>query len=58
MDEGTYELAMPLEGDLKKQETELFHQLHSGEIKFKLKGKKLKGEYTLVKAHGKRVLLI
>ncbi|AOM80018.1 DNA ligase D [Pedobacter steynii] len=52
-DEGTYELAEPVDGDLKKQETELLHQLHSGKIKFKLKGKKLKGEYALVKAHGR-----
>lgn len=52
-DEGTYELAEPLEGDQKKQETELLHQLHSGKIKFKLKGKKLKGEFALIKARGR-----
>ncbi|AKK71290.1 DNA ligase [Chryseobacterium gallinarum] len=52
-DEGTYE---PAEGNLKdvsKQEKELLHQLYSGKLKFKLNGKKLKGEFALVKAHGR-----
>ncbi|MGJ1243127.1 DNA ligase D [Sphingobacterium siyangense] len=52
-DEGTYE---PAEGDFKdvpKQEKELLHQLYSGKLKFKLNGKKLKGEFALVKAHGR-----
>jgi len=52
-DEGTYE---PLESeatDKKGQEKELLHGLHRGKIKFILKGKKLKGEFALVKAHGR-----
>lgn len=52
-DEGTYEPAEPVEGDLKKQEKHLLHQLYSGKLKIRLKGKKLKGEYALVKAHGR-----
>lgn len=52
-DEGTYE---PLESDAKDkhgQEKALLHGLHSGKIKFTMKGKKLKGEFALVKAHGR-----
>lgn len=52
-DEGTYE---PAEGEIKdvsKQEKNLLHQLYSGKIKFKLNGKKLKGEFALVKAQGR-----
>ncbi|MDV6167127.1 DNA ligase D [Flavobacterium sp. DG1-102-2] len=52
-DEGTY---IALDGkDLskKEQEKELLHGLHSGKVKFVLKGKKLKGEFALVKAHGR-----
>jgi len=52
-DEGSYEPAEPVEGDLKKQEKHLLHQLHSGKLKINLKGKKLKGEFALVKAHGR-----
>ena len=52
-DEGTYEPAEPVEGDLKKQENHLLHQLHKGKIKFILHGKKLKGEFALVKAYGR-----
>jgi len=52
-DEGTYEPADPIEGDLKKQEKNLLHQLYSGKLKFKLNGKKLKGEFALVKAYGR-----
>lgn len=53
-DEGTYisgneEVAT----DKKSQEKDLLKQLHSGKIKFILKGKKLKGEFALVKAHGR-----
>jgi len=52
-DEGTYE-AVDFEGeDLKKMEKSLLHQLNSGKIKFKLNGSKLKGEFVLVKAHGR-----
>ncbi|MFP3596961.1 DNA ligase D [Chryseobacterium sp. SIMBA_029] len=53
-DEGTYEAAEPVEGDLKKQEKNLLHQLYSGKLKFKLNGKKLKGEFALVKAYGRQ----
>ncbi|MDQ0781306.1 non-homologous end-joining DNA ligase [Chryseobacterium sp. W4I1] len=52
-DEGTYEPAEPLEGDLKKKEKNLLHQLHSGKLKITLKGKKLNGEFALVKAYGR-----
>jgi bifunctional non-homologous end joining protein LigD len=52
-DEGTYE---PIEFDgktKKERDKHLLHQLHSGKIKFALKGKKLKGEFALIKAHGR-----
>jgi bifunctional non-homologous end joining protein LigD len=52
-DEGTYE---PLESeatDKKMQEKELLHGLHSGKVKFSMKGKKLKGDFALIKAHGR-----
>ncbi|KAA0992915.1 DNA ligase D [Dyadobacter aurulentus] len=47
-DFGTYE---PLEktGSKKEMEKELLKELKSGSLKFKLKGKKLKGEFALVK---------
>jgi bifunctional non-homologous end joining protein LigD len=52
-DEGTYE---PIEkkGNTKKDwDKQLLHELYSGKLKFTLKGKKLKGEFALVKAHGR-----
>ncbi len=52
-DEGTY---FPAEsnGETKKSlEKELLRQLKSGKIKFVLKGKKLKGEFALVKSFGR-----
>lgn len=52
-DEGTYK---PLESeatDKNTQEKELLHGLHSGKVKFSMKGKKLKGDFALVKAHGR-----
>ncbi|HEY1008458.1 MAG TPA: DNA ligase D [Daejeonella sp.] len=52
-DEGTYEPAERVEGNLKKQEKDLLHQLYSGKLKFVLHGKKLKGEFALIKAHGR-----
>ncbi len=52
-DEGTYEPAEPIEGDIKQKEKKLLHQLHKGKLKFMLKGKKLKGEFALVKAYGR-----
>ena len=46
-DEGTYE---PLEASLSKKEAErnLLNQLKSGSVKFRMHGKKLKGEFALV----------
>ncbi|SHL14424.1 bifunctional non-homologous end joining protein LigD [Chitinophaga jiangningensis] len=52
-DEGEY---LPAEADKKLKtspEKQLLHQLYSGKIKFILKGKKLKGEFALVKASGR-----
>lgn len=52
-DEGTYE---PLNTDAKnKREVEkiLLHQLHEGNLKFIMHGKKLKGEFALVKISGR-----
>lgn len=52
-DEGTYE-AEGLEGKSKAvQEEHLLAQLESGNIKFTLKGKKLKGGFALVRINGK-----
>jgi bifunctional non-homologous end joining protein LigD len=49
-DEGTFE-PVGTEGDEKKiQDKEARHQLHSGKLKFNLHGKKLKGQFALVKA--------
>ena len=46
-DSGTYE---PLDNDSKlSDEKELLKELHSGSLKFILHGKKLKGEFALVK---------
>jgi len=52
-DEGRYEAAEPVEGNLKDQEKALLHQLHSGKLKFILHGNKLKGAFALIKAHGR-----
>lgn len=52
-DEGTYEPIDFDDKDIKAQEKHLLHQLHANKLKFKLKGKKLKGEFALVKAYGK-----
>ncbi len=52
-DEGTYE-AVDIEAkDKKSQEKHLLHGLHSGKLRFRLKGKKLKGEFALVSAKGR-----
>ena len=52
-DEGTYEPAEK-DGKTKKEwEKQLLHQIHSGKVKFVMKGRKLKGEFALVKAHGR-----
>ena len=47
-DEGTYE---PLETSINKKDAEkhLLRQLHTGSLKFRMHGKKLKGEFALVK---------
>lgn len=47
-DEGTYEPIDPQVGSSKQQEKVLLKQLHEGNLKFRLNGKKLKGEYALV----------
>jgi bifunctional non-homologous end joining protein LigD len=52
-DEGTYESVEAAGQDKKIQEKDLLKQLYSGKIKFRLKGKKLKGDFALVKAHGR-----
>jgi DNA ligase D-like protein (predicted polymerase)/DNA ligase D-like protein (predicted 3'-phosphoesterase) len=51
-DQGTYE---PLEktGSKKEAEKLLLKQLYSGSLKFSMHGKKLKGEFALVKTHGR-----
>ncbi|WP_293894445.1 DNA ligase D [Flavobacterium sp.] len=52
-DEGTYE---PLEPEGKTKEAhdrQLRKELHSGKLKFVLKGRKLKGGFALVKAYGR-----
>ena len=51
-DEGTYEPAEPVTGT-KQQEKSLLKQLHEGNLKFRLKGKKLNGEFALVHIKGK-----
>ncbi len=51
-DQGTYE---PLEKTKSKKEAEkiLLKQLYAGSLKFSMKGKKLKGEFALVKTAGR-----
>ena len=46
-DEGTYEALEP--GTKKEQERSLLQQLRKGSLKFRMHGKKLKGEFALVK---------
>lgn len=50
-DQGSYEPIEPINGK-KAQEKSLLKQLHSGSLKIKLNGKKLRGEFALVKTHG------
>ncbi|MCZ4222970.1 DNA ligase D [Pedobacter rhodius] len=50
-DEGTYEPIEEIDGK-KAQEKHLMHQLKEGSLKIKLNGKKLHGEFALVKTHG------
>ncbi|WP_129715841.1 DNA ligase D [Pedobacter sp. SYP-B3415] len=52
-DEGTYQPAEDADTDLEQMQKNLLHQLHAGKLKFVLKGKKLKGEFALVKAKGR-----
>jgi bifunctional non-homologous end joining protein LigD len=51
-DEGTYEPLVPT-GDKKEDDKQLRKQLHAGSLKFRMHGKKLKGEFALVKLKGK-----
>lgn len=51
-DEGYYEPLEKIEGK-KEQEKHLLRQLHAGSLKFIMHGKKLKGEFALVKIKGK-----
>jgi bifunctional non-homologous end joining protein LigD len=50
-DEGTYEPIEPVKGK-KAQEKHLLQQLASGQLKIRLHGEKLNGEFALVKIHG------
>ncbi|WDF81404.1 DNA ligase D [Mucilaginibacter sp. KACC 22773] len=50
-DEGTYEPIEKIKGK-KEQEKQLLKELKSGSLKIKLHGKKLQGEFALVKTHG------
>ncbi|HEY2583013.1 MAG TPA: DNA ligase D [Mucilaginibacter sp.] len=50
-DEGTYEPIEEIEGK-KEQEKYLVKELKAGSVKIKLHGKKLEGEFALVKTHG------
>jgi bifunctional non-homologous end joining protein LigD len=50
-DEGTYEPIDPIKGK-KAQEKALLKQLASGQLKIKLHGEKLNGEFALAKTHG------
>lgn len=52
-DEGTYEPLEPFK-DKKSAERDLYKQWKSGSIKVRLKGKKLKGEFALVKMKGQQ----
>ena len=52
-DEGTYEATELEDKDKTLQDKSIRHQLHAGKIKFRLNGKKLKGEYALIKAKGR-----
>lgn len=51
-DEGTYE-ALEMKGTKNEQEKYLLKQLKAGSVKIVMQGKKLKGEFALVKIKGK-----
>jgi bifunctional non-homologous end joining protein LigD len=52
-DEGTYEPMLAPDGDTKEQEKELLRELHKGDLKVVLHGKKLKGAFALVHIKGR-----
>jgi bifunctional non-homologous end joining protein LigD len=52
-DEGFYEPYESIATTKKEQDKALRAGLHSGKIKFVLRGKKLKGAFALIKAHGR-----
>ena len=52
-DEGTYEPMEAMKGGIKQQEKVLLKQLDEGNLKFRLNGTKLKGDYALVHIKGK-----
>jgi bifunctional non-homologous end joining protein LigD len=51
-DEGTYQSSLLDSTDKKAQDKNLLQQLHKGNLKITLHGKKLKGEFALVKTNG------
>lgn len=51
-DEGTYESSLIKSSNKKEQDKNLRQQLHQGNLKVTLHGKKLKGEFALVKTKG------
>ncbi|HEY4337811.1 MAG TPA: non-homologous end-joining DNA ligase, partial [Puia sp.] len=52
-DEGTYESLEETNGTKKGQEKALLKELREGSLKFRLNGKKLKGEFALVRTRGR-----
>lgn len=52
-DEGTYELSNAEDLTRQEQETVLLQALKKGRLSFVMHGKKLQGEFTLMKMHGK-----
>lgn len=52
-DEGTYEPAEPADASANEMEKLLLKELKEGNLKFKLQGKKLNGEFALVKMKGR-----
>ncbi|MBN9384400.1 MAG: 3'-phosphoesterase [Chitinophagaceae bacterium] len=52
-DAGTYEPLAPTDGTKKAQDKELLKELLAGSLKFRMNGKKLKGEFALVHTHSR-----
>ena len=52
-DAGTYEPLAPTDGTKKAQDKELRKELYAGSLKFIMHGKKLKGEFALVRTKGR-----